>query len=121
VRPTLPENWNPEWQSQQRTREYVPAGRGLTPDSKFWVGMTLFLWLGIPAWIGVALASSGVVLLAFLIYGIMAIVVPWGLLSSVGWQATVGFEEGSRWMVASAAGAVVGGILIAAISVLFVF
>ena len=83
--------------------------------------MALFLWLGIPVWSGIALASPGVVILALLIYGIMAIMVPWSLLSSVGWRATVGFEEGSRWMVASAAGAIVGGILIAAITVLFAF
>ena len=121
VRPTLPTDWNPEWEAQQQTRQYKAAGRGLTPDSKLWVGMALFLWLGIPVWSGIALASPGVVILALLIYGIMAIMVPWSLLSSVGWRATVGFEEGSRWMVASAAGTIVGGILIAAITVLFAF
>ena len=121
VRPTLPEDWNPEWQSQQQTREYETAARRLAPDSKFWVGMALVLWLGIPVWIGIALASPGVVVIAFLIYGIMAFMVPWSLLSSVGWRATVGFEKGSRWVVVSAAGAIVGGILIVAMSILFAF
>ncbi len=121
VRATLPTDWNPEWESQEQTRQYATAGRGLTPDSKFWVVMALFLWLGIPVWSGIALAAPGVVFLALLIYGIMAIMLPWSLLSSVGLRATVGFKEGSRWMVASGAGAIFGGILIAAISVLFAF
>lgn len=121
VRQTLPTDWNPEWQGQQQTREYQKAGRGLTPDSKIWVGMTLFLWLGIPAWIAIALVSPGVVALAFLIYGMLAFMVPWGLLSSVGWRRTVTFAEGSRWMVGSAAGALIGIVLIPLIAVLYAF
>ena len=121
VRPTLSEDWNPEWQFQQQTREYATTGRGLTPDSKIWVGMALFLWVGIPVWSAIALAAPGVVVLAFLIYGVLAIAMPWALLASVGWRASVGFEEGSRWMVASGAGAIIGLIVIAVVSVLFAF
>lgn len=121
VHQTLPTDWNPEWHGVQQVREYRAGGRGLTPDSKFWVAMTWFLWLGIPAWIGIALVSPGVVALAFLIYGMMSFMVPWGLISSVGLRATVRFEAGSRWMAASAAGALVGIVLITLISVLYAF
>ena len=121
VRQTLPTDWNPEWHGVQQTRQYRTPGRGLTHESTFWVGMSLFLWLGIPVWIGIALVSPGVVALAFLIYGTMSFMVPWGLLSSVGWRSMVGFKAGSRWMVSAAAGAIIGMVLITLISILYAF
>ena len=116
VRQTLPTDWNPEWEGQQQTRQYRPMGRGLTPDSKFWIGLTLILWLGIPVWSLAAFTVPSLIVLAVLIYGISAIMVPWALLSSVGWRRTLGFAKGSRWMVASGVGSLGGGVLIAVIS-----
>jgi len=121
VRQTLPTDWNPEWAGQQQVREYKVAGRGLTPDSKIWMGMSIFLWVGIPFWIGVAMLSPGIVALAFLIYGLLAFMVPWGLLSSVGLKATLSFQKGSRWMIAAAAGSIIGIVIITVGSVIFAF
>jgi len=118
VRQTLPTDWNPEWQGQRQTRQYKPMGRGLTPDSKFWVGLALVLWLGIPVWGVAAYTVPSLIVLAVLIYGITAIMVPWALLSSLGWRRTLRLAQGTRWMAASAVGAIGGGALIALISYL---
>ena len=118
VRQTLPQDWSPEWQSQQQTRQYRAARSRLTPDSKFWVGLGLILWLGIPAWGVAAFASPELGLLAVFIYGMMATILPWGLLSAVGWRRAVRFEAGNRWMSISAAGSIVGGILVFLIFIL---
>ncbi len=116
VRQTLPTDWNPEWHAQQQTRQYKPVGRGLTPDSKFWIGLALILWLGIPVWSAAAFTVPSLIVLAVLIYGLTAIMVPWALLSTLGWRRTLRLAEGTRWMAASAAGSVVGGGLIALMS-----
>lgn len=121
VRQTLPDDWAPEWQQQQMTRQYRPAGRGLTHDSKFWVPISIFLWIGIPVWSAVSLVSPGVVALALLIYGLMAFLVPWGLQSNIGWKGIFGFQPGSRWMISSGVAAILGIVIIVVVAILFAF
>ena len=118
VRQTLPQDWSPEWQSQQQTRQYTAAKSRLTPDSKFWVGLGLILWLGIPAWGVATFVSLELGLLAIFVYGIMAMILPWGLLSAVGWRRAVRFDAGNRWLSISTAGSIVGVILLFLIFVL---
>lgn len=116
VRQTLPTDWNPEWAGQQQTRQYRPAGRGLTPDSKFWVGAAIFLWAGIPLWSAASFAVPSLIVLAVLIYGVAALMIPWGLLSSVGLRKTFTFAAGNRWMVAAGVAAIGGGSIIGVMS-----
>ena len=95
-------------------------------NPKAWVALTWILWLGLPAvWAAAALAlgsslRSFVVLPGF-IYGLTAMMVPWALVSSVGWRGALGLVKESRWMAATAAGSIGGGGLIALISWFAVF
>ena len=122
VRRTLARDRVPTWRLQEQRMRRARVCTGINLKTWHWAVLVIMLWVVLPAlW---ALSSFHVEpllkftgLLVALFYGMTAAMLPIAA-GMVGWRRAAAVSRGAIWITASALGLIVGGGLIAFISVL---
>ena len=125
VHRTLSRNVVPQWRFQEQKMRRARVRTGVQLKTWHWAAIVGALWVGLPGLWALASFQVSAILpfvafLAAIFYG-MAVSMVAIAAGMVGWRRALSAGRGGRWITASAASVLLGGGLIAFMSVLVFF